>query len=173
MRHNLLIMLRIVCFWFFLVPMASAIDDQSQEPLPELGEVQAIADMATPHEGVLFVIYEYDTDAIEWIVPRLSHYVALLRARHKDLPIAVVSHGDELLALTSEQRLIYPAAHEQVRAMIEQMQVDFHVCGAYASFNGYGPQDFPDYIDVVPFGPAQIADYRDLGYALIELDLTW
>jgi hypothetical protein len=29
-------------------------------------------------------------------------------------------------------------------------------------------EDFPDYVDVAPSGPAQINQYRELGYVVID-----
>jgi len=38
---------------------------------------------------------------------------------------------------------------------------------------GLAEADFPAFIDVVPYGPSLIRDYNDLGYALIDMELTW
>jgi len=44
------------------------------------------------------------------------------------------------------------------------------VCGTHASWRDKTPEDFPDYVDVVPSAPVQINDYEALGYEVIVLD---
>jgi intracellular sulfur oxidation DsrE/DsrF family protein len=166
--HSLLIFL----FW-----LAGTTCSHAQTPgiheLPEIDEINSIIDSHPPPSGVLFIIYEYEYDALEWVVPRLSEYVRLLREQHPDLAISVVSHGDEMLALPLQEKHLFPRVHKEIQELAEKYQVPFHVCGAYAAFNGLSEEDFPDYIDVVPFGPAQINDYKMVGYEAIDLGLTW
>jgi hypothetical protein len=35
------------------------------------------------------------------------------------------------------------------------------------------PSEFPDYIDVVPFAPAEIENYRLMEFKIVNLELTW
>ena len=140
---------------------------------PELSLIDEILREQTSPSGVLFVIREYEEDALSWVTPRLDYYVYLLRARDASLPLAVVSHGDEMLALTTDNQGTYAPLHEKIRRLVFKQGVEFHVCGNFAQMNGLSSEDFPDYIDVVPFGPAQIADYQALGYRLVDLELTW
>jgi len=162
----------IFLFWLTVIVCSHAQTSDTNE-LPEIDEINKIIGAHPPPSGVLFVIYEYEYDALEWVVPRLSEYVRILRAQHPDLAISVVSHGDEMLALPLQEKHLFPRVHKEIQKLAEQYQVPFHVCGAYAAFNGLSEEDFPSYIDVVPFGPSQIADYRMVGYELIDLGLTW
>lgn len=140
---------------------------------PELEDVQKVIQASEKHEGVLFVVYEDEYDALDWVMPRLTYYIELLRKEMGAIPIAIVSHGEEILSLTEEQRRIFPDVHENIEHLTEAYQVPFHVCGAFASLNGLSDEDFPGYIDVVPYGPSQIADYRTVGYEMIDIGLTW
>lgn len=167
----LLAYVRLFLIVFIAIHSVSA--NERPEELPELEEILAIIQGDTLPEGVIFTVYEYEEDALEWVVPRLSYYVDLLRAHSQNLPIAVVSHGDEILSLTNEQRTIYKNVHTALKQLVDVKAVSFHICGSYADYNGLTEQDFPDYIDVVPFGPAQISDYQSVGYQMIELGLTW
>lgn len=141
--------------------------------LPELDEIAWLVSQDAPPPGVIFEIREYDEDALFWVAPRLERYVEMLRGRFPNLPIAVLSHGDEMLALTSANGEAFARVHRIARRLVADYGLAFHVCGAFAAMNGLTADDFPDYIDVVPFGPSQVADYRDVGYELISLELTW
>lgn len=147
--------------------------NETPNDLPELDEIQSILQADRPPTGILFTIYEYEEDALEWVIPRLSHYVDLIRRSFPALPIAVVSHGDEILTLTREQASIYQDIHKKIKNLVKRQHISFHICGSYAAYNGLSEEDFPEYIDVVPFGPSQITDYEAIGYELIELGLTW
>lgn len=121
----------------------------------------------------MFLVMEQDPEALEWVLPRVTHYTRQLHSRWKDLPVIVLSHGDEMFALQEEYRALYPEIHRQARDLVEDQQVDFMVCGAFASLEDVPPSAFPDFIDVVPFGPAEIENYRQLDYTLIHLEQTW
>ncbi len=121
----------------------------------------------------MFTIREYDEDALSWVMPRLKHYVRQLHERYPDMPIAVLSHGNEMLSLTQANRAHYPALHASVIELVKDLGLHFHVCATFAAHHERYEEDFPDYIDFVPSGPAQINDYQAVGFELIELELTW
>lgn len=120
-------------------------------------------------EGVVFEIVSGDADALEWAIPRTRGYIQQLRQRFPDLPIAVVSHGQEMFSLQTQNEYGSQAVHQQVRSLVEQQHVTLHVCGTYAGWQGLADEDFPAYVDVAAAGPAQINDYLALGYVKIRI----
>jgi intracellular sulfur oxidation DsrE/DsrF family protein len=141
--------------------------------LPELGDIQWIVKQDEAPPGVVFDIREYDEDALVWVGPRLERYVELLRQRFPGLPVAVISHGDEMLALQARNRPRYPRVHRIAQHLANDLHILIQVCGTFAALNGIGEDDFPDYIEVVPYGPSQLADYLQIGYEHVTLELTW
>lgn len=139
--------------------------------LPELDQVQALLQQARPPPGVQFVIREHDEEALDWLLPRIRWYVFQLHQRWPELHVAILAHGEEIAGLAPPRAS--PAILRQARALVLQQGVDFHVCGAQAHDMGLAEADFPAFIDVVPYGPSLIRDYNDLGYALIDMELTW
>ena len=158
----------------FISPLVAAVSSSHEIPdeLPELEQINAIinADEAPP--GVVFVIYEYYEYAFTWIMPRLVYYTTLIHQRFADLPVAVVSHGEEMLSLTKESAEIYPEVHFDLETLVKELDVVFHVCGSFASLNDIAESEFPDVIDVVPFAPAQVSDYKSLDYVVIDAELS-
>jgi intracellular sulfur oxidation DsrE/DsrF family protein len=157
----------------FIGSSYSALAQSEQLTYPELDEVEKFIKTGKSVEGVIFVVYEDEYDALEWVMPRLDYYIRFLRNHLSDVPIAIVAHGDEIMALTLDQETIFPEVHNSIKYLKEHYAIPFHVCGAYASLNGLSNEDFPGYIDVVPYGPAQIADYRMVGYEMVDIGLTW
>lgn len=140
---------------------------------PELEEILYITRQAEPPEGILLHTREYDESAFYWVAPRLEYYVALLRKAHPSLPLVILSHGDEMAALTIPNVSSYREVHEIIQRLVETYDVDFQVCGRFAAINNMDESDFPDFVHMIPSAPTALADYRDLGYELISIELTW
>lgn len=119
--------------------------------------------------GVIFEIVSGQPDLLNKLLPRLKQDIERLRERFPDLPVAVVTHGREQLALTSKNSQKAGVAHSLVKQLVNEDQVKVHVCETFASWYNISAEDFPDYVDVSPTGPAQINDYLELDYELITL----
>ena len=87
-----------------------------------------------------------------------------LKARHPGLPMALVTHGQEMFALQTGKR----AGNESVHQIAHEPQPDdgipVHVCETHAGWRGLAAEDFPAYVDVAPSGPSQIRNYEALDY---------
>ena len=139
---------------------------------PEQDEILALTAGEKP-SGVLFVVMEHDEEALQWILPRINRYTRLLNDRWPDLSLAVLSHGEEMMGLLSEFKPLYPEMHRTLQRLVHEFDLMFHVCGSYAAMADVDESEFPVYVDVVPFGPAEIENYRSLDYEVISLESTW
>lgn len=131
-----------------------------------LGELLARAE---PPPGVVFEIAGGDPDALREHLPRVQDYVQRLRARFPDLEVAVVTHGSEQFALQRSERRRYEQVHRQVQSLADDQQVPVHICETFAGWRGVTAEDFPDYVQVAPSGPAHVNAYRDLGYVVVDV----
>ena len=132
-------------------------------------EVDRLLEADEEPVGVVFEIVEDDEDALGWALPEVARLSAQLRRRFPDLPIAVVTHGREQFGLLANEADGPLAPIHNEAQELRAGGVDLHVCGVHAGWDGYTPEDFPAYVDVSASGPAQIRDYRNLGFVLIEL----
>ncbi|RMG38158.1 MAG: hypothetical protein D6720_01840 [Gammaproteobacteria bacterium] len=139
-------------------------------PLFASERMQSLLSSEQAPAGVVFEIVEGDENALEWAMPQVAEYVRQLRARFPGIGIAVVTHGSEQFALERRYRDEYATVHQLVRSLTEDENVPVHVCGTHASWYDVTPEDFPDYVDVSAAGPAQINDYRQLGWVLIKVE---
>lgn len=165
----------LLLIFFNILHVVYALDENISRPseLPEMEELNQILYGSNKIEGIVFTIYESDESSLTDIMPRLLYYVSLIKKKFNDLPVAVVSHGDEMLALTTENIDYYPEVHSNLKKVVNHFDVYFHVCGSFARLNDLQIQDFSDYVDVVPFGPSQINDYQSLGYKTIDLEVEY
>jgi intracellular sulfur oxidation DsrE/DsrF family protein len=150
-----------VCLWLFLFAAAGVL--AASDPVAHL-----LARDEAP-AGVVFEIVSGDADYLETSLPLAHDAARRLRERFPGLDVVIVTHGREQFALLSREAEASPRVHAKVRSLVAD-DVKVHVCGTYAGWRGHAPEDFPDYVDVAVAGPAQINDYRALGYELVLLD---
>ncbi len=117
--------------------------------------------------GVVFEIVEAGGDSWYATRPMLLKAIDKLHAKFTDLDIAVVSHGSEQFAFTKKNQTKYKILHDTVKDLGDK-NIHVHVCGVHASWRTMTAEDFPDYVDVAPSGPAQINQYRELGYVVVD-----
>jgi intracellular sulfur oxidation DsrE/DsrF family protein len=84
----------------------------------------------------------------------------------ESLDIKVVIHGTEIVALARRNEAKYHDAVERMR-YYASLGVQFKVCGIAAQDYGYRPDDFYDFVDVVPSAITELAHWQLQGYALI------
>jgi intracellular sulfur oxidation DsrE/DsrF family protein len=120
-------------------------------------------------DGVVFEIVSGDSEQLRWAIPAVQQHIRQLRQRFPELPIAVVSHGQEQFVLTRDKQQKYDKVHRGIQSLVKDSNVPVHVCGTYADRHNVAEDEFPDYVDVAAAGPAQINDYRQLGYLLVKV----
>ncbi|WP_455233925.1 DsrE family protein [Thiogranum longum] len=125
------------------------------------------AEQAPP--GVVFEIVSGDSDLLGDLLPDVRKDIERLRKRFPDLPVVIVSHGEEQFALTNDRQQTETKLHSLAEELVTEQDVTLHVCETYAGWFGVAPGDFPEFVDVAAAGPAQINDYRALDYVVITL----
>ncbi len=143
-----------------------------EDPRPEQFMIDEIVADEQP-QGVVFVVMEDDEEALQWVLPRVVHYTRQLRKKWQQLPITLLSHGSEMFSLVSASSSLYPDIQREARKLVTDYSILFQVCGSFAAMSDFSASDFPDFLDVVPFAPAEIENYRLLEYKIVNLELTW
>lgn len=119
-------------------------------------------------EGVVFEIVTGRDQGLKWALPQVQDYIKQLRQRFPEMHIAIVTHGREQFALQKSKQ----NENKKVHSLTQQLVADgvaLHVCGTHAEWRGITEEDFPKYVDVSATGPAQINDYKNLGYRLVVI----
>ena len=119
--------------------------------------------------GVVFEIVTGKNDSLDWALPQVKSYIDQIHQRFPDIHIAVVTHGREMFALSKRQQDKTESPVHQLSKELVQEGVSLHVCGTYAERKGLNAEDFPDYVNVAAEGPAQVKDYRSMGYVLVKI----
>lgn len=121
----------------------------------------------TPPPGVVFEIVDRDPEALELALPWVKDAATRLKARHPGVPMALVTHGQEMFALQTTRQASNPKIHQLAESLSRDQGIPVHVCETYAGWRGLAPENFPAYIDVAPSGPAQIRNYEMLDYVRV------
>ena len=66
----------------------------------------------------------------------------------------------------------YPENHRIARELVTRKDELFEVYGTNVRSLNITPSAFPDNIDVVPYAPAEIENYRELEYEIVNLEQT-
>jgi intracellular sulfur oxidation DsrE/DsrF family protein len=147
---------RLFLFWIGLFAMTSS---TVAAPLT-LDEL--LANPEAP-AGVVFEIVDRDPGALEVALPWVKQAAQRLKTRHPGLPMALVTHGQEMFALQTGKRAVNPTIHLLAESLRDD-GIPVHVCETYAGRRGLAAEDFPAYVDVAPAGPVQIRNYEALDY---------
>jgi intracellular sulfur oxidation DsrE/DsrF family protein len=147
---------QVLLCWIGLLSLSSA-----AVAAPATLDALLVRPLAPP--GVVFEIVDRDPRALEVALPWVKQASERLKARFPDLPMALVTHGQEMFALQSAARDGNEALHDLAESLSRD-GIPVHVCGTYAGWRGMAVEDFPAYIDVAPAGPTQIRNYEALDY---------
>ncbi|MGB1109115.1 MAG: DsrE family protein [Gammaproteobacteria bacterium] len=80
--------------------------------------------------------------------------------------IKVVIHGTEIVTLAQKNYDRYKEAVERMRYYSE-FGVEFKVCGQAAHDFDYTPEDFHDFVQVIPSAMNEIIHWQEQGYGLL------
>ena len=148
---------------FAFPSIAAYANDEDQREVADL-----LAQGKAP-DGVVFELIGNEDDYLLNALKKVQDYKEQLQNKFPELDIAVVSHGAEQFNLTKNNQSSAEEAHSYVQQLVAS-DVPVHVCETHASWRGVTPEDFPDYINVSPTGPAQIKQYQELGYTLVVIE---
>lgn len=130
--------------------------------------LQQVLNEKTEPAGVVIEIVTGSPGALEWALPMVKDYTQQLHQRFPEMPVAVVTHGKEQFALTKDNKDSHQKVHSLTQALVAD-GVNLHVCGTHAGWKGLTDEDFPEYVNVAAAGPAQINDYKSVGYLHIVI----
>ncbi|MGM0516138.1 MAG: DsrE family protein [Pseudomonadota bacterium] len=136
----------------------------------------AEARVVTPDYAPPQVVYDFYFDDPEKINSALYWIRSLMNPLQAspynmdpglDMDIVVVIHGTEIVTVAKKNEERYSDAVDRMR-YYSQLGVDFHVCGLAAQDYDYTPEDFQDFITIVPSAFTDLVHYQQQGYAVIK-----
>jgi hypothetical protein len=82
--------------------------------------------------GVVFEIADRDPRALELALPWVKDAAERLKARHPGVPMALVTHGQEMFALQRSQRGGNAKVHQLAESLGREQGIPVHVCETHA-----------------------------------------
>lgn len=130
----------------------------------------------TPYEAPFKVVVEFYFDEPEKIRPALewvSNIIYVLSREPyefipgEDIDIVVVIHGTEIVTLAKKNREKYRDVWERIESM-SMYGVKFKVCKMAAELiYHYKPEDFPEFVELVPSAITELLHWQQKGYAYL------
>lgn len=135
----------------------------------EQGQMAFLLQAESPPQGVVFEIVDHDEQSLAWALPRVREHIARLHQHFPQLPIAIVSHGNEQFGLLKKHRSDLLDIHRLGQQLVDE-QVAIHVCSTHAQIAGFSAADFPEFVELSMQGPARVAKYLRAGYVLVNIE---
>jgi len=128
----------------------------------------------TPYQAQQKVVFEFYFDTPEKISNGLYWILGLFHTLNDapysiapdNLDVKVVLHGTEIVTLAKKNYQKYRELVERMRYYTE-FGVEFKVCASSAHDFGYKPEDFQDFVQIVPNAVTEIVHWQSLGYSLV------
>ncbi len=131
-------------------------------------DINQILSKSTAPSGIVFELIGSDAKYLTASLAKIETYRDQLRKKFPKLDIAVVSHGSEQFALTTDNAIKHKEAHTKVQRIVAS-DIPVHICETHASWRDVAAEDFPDYISPTSQAPAQIRQYQELGFILVVI----
>ncbi|MFW5954192.1 MAG: DsrE family protein [Guyparkeria sp.] len=138
--------------------------------------VRAEAKVITPDYEPPQVVYDFFLDDPQKIDAALFWIRSLINPLQAspynmdpglDMDIVVIIHGTEIVTVAKKNEEKYADAVSRMRYYSE-LGVDFRVCALAAEDYDYAPEDFQDFITIVPSAFTDLVHYQQQGYAVIK-----
>ena len=135
---------------------------------PHAEKIEQILTSKEEPMGVVFEIVTGNNHSLDWALPMVKGYIGKLKERFPEIDVAIVTHGREQFALTTDKSEKQTKVHSLTQQLNKE-GIPLHVCGTYAGWQGLSEEDFPEYVNVAAAGPAQINDYIAVGFTLVKI----
>jgi len=143
-----------------LSPMVEAEEKGAEVVFPDYDEAKVVFDFYLDDPAKI------DT-ALYWI---RSLVKPLGESPYNQTPdfmsLKVVIHGTEIVTLAKHNYAKYQTAVDRMRYYAD-LGVEFKVCSLAAHDYGYGPEDFQDFVQLVPSAMTELVHWQQQGYALL------
>jgi intracellular sulfur oxidation DsrE/DsrF family protein len=100
---------------------------------------------------------------------RVSYLNSIYHADPFDASIVLVLHGDELAFFATRNQEKFRDLIQRARSLELSGPIRFLVCRAAAKMRGFAPEDFYDFVEIVPMADAEIVRLQqEEGYAYLR-----
>jgi len=130
--------------------------------IPAAGTMAVDPEAATHY---FFDVYGHSAAEIEALLNRAKDtYDSLPADLHDDVRIAMVLHGPDVAFFSTDNYDQYKDLVDLAASLDAFGFVDLKVCAASVRSHGLQPEKFPPFIELVPYGPAEVSRLRSAGY---------
>ena len=145
---------RIVAFLYLLVAFAAMVNAEGQVAY---APAKVVYDLSSP-----------DPKALEHILDRASMLQNIYQNDPFEASIVLVIHEGTIPLFGNNEKNQYPELMLRARSLSMGEVIQFRVCKASASMQGYKKADIQDFVSMVPMADAEIVRLQHEGYAYLR-----
>ena len=145
---------RIVAFLYLLVAFAAMVNAEGQVAY---APAKVVYDLSSP-----------DPKALEHILDRASMLQNIYQNDPFEASIVFVIHEGAIPLFGNNEKNQYPELMLRARSLSMGEVIQFRVCKASASMQGYKKADIQDFVSMVPMADAEIVRLQHEGYAYLR-----
>lgn len=112
----------------------------------------------------VFDVVIHRRDEMERLLKRIEDLENLIETREGTPELALVLHGPEIDYFTSRNYDRYMSLVDRAATLDRKGVLDVKVCDTMIRSLGLEKENFPEFIDHVPYGPAEIKKLVEQGY---------
>lgn len=112
----------------------------------------------------VFDLVVHDKDKMESLLKRIEELAGQITAQQGTPELALVLHGPEIDFFTGRNYSRYMSLVDRAAELDRKGIIDVKVCNTMIRTLGLERETFPDFIDHVPYGPAEVKKLVEQGY---------
>lgn len=119
----------------------------------------------TQQQRYYFDIHNHTSEEIETLLKRAREtYLAAPSSARDRVEIAMVIHGPDIRYFANDEYEQYKDIVDLAAELDRKGIVDMKICRTSADAHGIDTMAFPDFIEVVPYGPGELQALKESGY---------
>ena len=107
-------------------------------------------------QKVVYDVHVKTVEAVNSVLDRASYLSTITGADPFDQSIILVLHGKELSFFTIENHERYKDLMQRAQSLVESEALTIRMCKIAAQSQGFAPEDFHGFIEMIPMGDAEI-----------------
>lgn len=112
----------------------------------------------------VFDVVVHDEDKMESLLKRIEELASQIDTRNGTPELALVLHGPEIDYFTTRNYSRYMSLVDRAAELDKKGIIDVKICDTKIRSLGLEQETFPDFVDHVPYGPAEVRKLVGQGY---------
>jgi len=158
------ILVAITLLLLMLVSHSPRVAGKASGPPASISLNPAVDDIEQLRTRYVFDVVIHDLDKMDRLLKRIEELAGNIESRRETPDLALVLHGPEIRYFTDRNYQRYMSLVDRAEVLDREGVLDVKVCDTMVQALGLEQESFPDFIEHVPYGPAEVRKLVERGY---------